>query len=106
GPYITDYPEQVWLAGIMQGWCLKCNAPPDHLDRPISHRRTHEKTDFLVGAWDPGTLWNDFGIHADVIPFTHGFPRADIHELLTPDLLLRFAAMFYSTIPFASRADT
>lgn len=20
-------------------------------------------------------------------PFTHGFPRADIHELLTPDLL-------------------
>jgi hypothetical protein len=83
GPYIADYPEQVWLAGIVQGWCPKlvsdlcyhvgvlkydrCNAPPDHLDRPISHRRTHEKTDFLVGAWDPGTLWNDFGIRADVV---------------------------------------
>ena len=23
GPYITDYPEQVWLAGIVQGWCPK-----------------------------------------------------------------------------------
>lgn len=23
GPYIADYPEQVWLAGIVQGWCPK-----------------------------------------------------------------------------------
>ena len=23
GPYITDYPEQVWLAAIVQGWCPK-----------------------------------------------------------------------------------
>lgn len=23
GPYIADYPEQVWLSGIVQGWCLK-----------------------------------------------------------------------------------
>lgn len=21
GPYIADYPEQVWLSGIVQGWC-------------------------------------------------------------------------------------
>jgi hypothetical protein len=21
GPYIADYPEQVWLAGIVQTWC-------------------------------------------------------------------------------------
>ena len=21
GPYIADYPEQVWLAGIVQYWC-------------------------------------------------------------------------------------
>ena len=21
GPYIADYPEQVWLAGIVQNWC-------------------------------------------------------------------------------------
>ncbi|KAH9991215.1 hypothetical protein BJV74DRAFT_795951 [Russula compacta] len=36
---------------------------------------------------DPGTLWSDFGICADIVPFTHGFPQADIHKLLTPDLL-------------------
>ena len=23
GPYIADYQEQVWLAGIVQGWCPK-----------------------------------------------------------------------------------
>jgi hypothetical protein len=23
GPYIADYPEQVWLGGIVQGWCPK-----------------------------------------------------------------------------------
>jgi hypothetical protein len=23
GPYITDYPEQVWLAGIVSNWCVK-----------------------------------------------------------------------------------
>ncbi|KAJ6448828.1 hypothetical protein C8R45DRAFT_1057369 [Mycena sanguinolenta] len=87
GPYIADYPEQVWLACIVQNWCPKCDAKPHHLDAPGAHRRTHEKTDFLIASWDPGTLLDDFGIRADVVPFTHGFPRADIHELLTPDLL-------------------
>jgi hypothetical protein len=60
--------------------------------------------EFLIGAWEPGTLWTDFGVCADVVvhsytpsllhsikrslqPFTHEFPRADIHELLTLDLL-------------------
>lgn len=23
GPYIANYPEQVWLAGIVYGWCPK-----------------------------------------------------------------------------------
>jgi hypothetical protein len=23
GPYIADYPEQVWLSGVVQGWCPK-----------------------------------------------------------------------------------
>jgi Plavaka transposase len=23
GPYIADYPEQVWLAGVVSGWCPK-----------------------------------------------------------------------------------
>ncbi|KAJ7470114.1 hypothetical protein B0H11DRAFT_1730665 [Mycena galericulata] len=87
GPYIADYPEQVWLACIVQNWCPKCDAKPDNLDAPGARRRSHEKTDFLITCFDPGTLWDDFGIRSDVVPFTHGFPRADIHELLSPDLL-------------------
>lgn len=23
GPYIADYPEQVWLTGIVSNWCPK-----------------------------------------------------------------------------------
>ncbi|KAF8200370.1 hypothetical protein BJ912DRAFT_1020063 [Pholiota molesta] len=54
GPYIADYPEQVWLAGVVQGWCPKCEANPKDLDAN---------------------------------PFMHGFPCADIHVLLSHDLL-------------------
>ncbi|KAL1663475.1 hypothetical protein GGF50DRAFT_115990 [Schizophyllum commune] len=87
GPYIADYPEQVWLAGIVQGWCPKCDASPDDLDGEGARRRTHEKTDFLISTFDPGILWSDFGVRVDVVPFTYEFPRANIHELLSPDLL-------------------
>ncbi|KIM80298.1 hypothetical protein PILCRDRAFT_9821 [Piloderma croceum F 1598] len=87
GPYIADYPEQVWLAGIVQGWCPKCDAHPKNLDAAGARRRTRAKTDFLISSWDPGTLWTDFGIRADIVPFTHCFPRADIYDLLSPDLL-------------------
>jgi hypothetical protein len=55
-------------------------------------------------CFDSGTLWDDFGVRSDVVvsvsffldinwfsknlqPFTSFFPRADIHELLSPDLL-------------------
>lgn len=24
GPYIADYPEQVLLAGVVNGWCVRC----------------------------------------------------------------------------------
>ncbi|KAH9069689.1 hypothetical protein EDB83DRAFT_2505890 [Lactarius deliciosus] len=87
GPYIADYPEQVYLAGIVSKWCAKCDATPDKLDSGIGHRRTHEKTDYLIDNFSPGVLWDAFGIYKDVVPFTHSFPRADIHELLAPDLL-------------------
>jgi hypothetical protein len=23
GPYIADYPEQVWLGGVVYNWCAK-----------------------------------------------------------------------------------
>ncbi|KAJ6512460.1 hypothetical protein C8R45DRAFT_1206566 [Mycena sanguinolenta] len=88
GPYIADYPEQVWLGCEVQGWCPKCDASPANLDAPGTRRlRSHRKTDFLITCFDPGTLWDDFGIRSDIVPFTHDFPWAEIYELLSPDLL-------------------
>ncbi|KAF8156943.1 hypothetical protein B0H34DRAFT_711270 [Crassisporium funariophilum] len=89
GPYIADYPEQVWLAGIVQGWCPKCEARPNNLDGNFNatRRRRHEQTDLIIECFDPGTVWDYYGIRTDVVPFTHSFPQADIHVLLSPDLL-------------------
>ncbi|KAJ6468111.1 hypothetical protein C8R47DRAFT_1302846 [Mycena vitilis] len=67
GPYIADYPEQVWLSSVVQNWCPKCDAKPHHLDTAGARRRNHEKTDFLITCFDPGILWSDFGIRADVV---------------------------------------
>ncbi|KAF9552778.1 hypothetical protein CPC08DRAFT_768043 [Agrocybe pediades] len=89
GPYIADYPEQVWLACIVQNWCPKCDAHYKTLDDNFdsTHLRSHERTDFIINAFDPGIVWEKHGIRPDVVPFTHGFPRADIHTMLSPDLL-------------------
>ncbi|KAH9965583.1 hypothetical protein BJV74DRAFT_869979 [Russula compacta] len=86
GPYIADYPEQALLACIVQGWCPKCTAPADNLDAE-SGRRSHAHTDALLEQYSLKILWDDYGIVGDIIPFTAGFPRADIHELLCSDLL-------------------
>ncbi|KAI0643083.1 hypothetical protein C8Q79DRAFT_1002821 [Trametes meyenii] len=86
GPIIADYPEQVYLSGIVQGWCAKCQAPKNELDS-ADDPRFREHTHALLDTFDPGTLWDVFGIVDDVKPFTSYFPRADIHELLAPDLL-------------------
>ncbi|EIW77696.1 hypothetical protein CONPUDRAFT_108937 [Coniophora puteana RWD-64-598 SS2] len=87
GPYIADYPEQVLLSGIVQGWCPKCFAFPDDLDGGDPLLRTQALTETYVRAFRPTTCWDDFGIIADVVPFTNDFPRADIHELIAPDIL-------------------
>ncbi|KAG2124069.1 hypothetical protein BD769DRAFT_1628798 [Suillus cothurnatus] len=63
GPYIADYEEQVLLACI----------------------RVH--TDTLIEECDHGKLWDEYGIIAQLVPFTNDYPRADIHELIAPDLL-------------------
>ena len=83
----------------------RCNAKWDNLDDNIAGRRSHELTCSLVAALDKNSLWDDYGIVSDIMvcsgwlsnfclpspcfsqPFTHGFSRADIHELLSPDLL-------------------
>ncbi|KAJ6626485.1 hypothetical protein B0H10DRAFT_2302293 [Mycena sp. CBHHK59/15] len=86
GPYIADYPEQVLLACTVQGWCARCTASNKDLDGP-SGRRSQAHTEALFDVFDHKTLWDDYGVIPDVLPFTWTFPRADIHELLSPDLL-------------------
>ncbi|KAF7333067.1 hypothetical protein MVEN_02371300 [Mycena venus] len=76
GPYIADYPEQALLTCIVQGYCPR-NSP----------RRCAEHTDALLEGCTLKELWDDFGIVGDIIPFTADFPRADIHELISMDLL-------------------
>lgn len=29
--------------------------------------RSHEKTEFLISVWDPGILWDKFGIRAEIV---------------------------------------
>jgi hypothetical protein len=84
GPYIADYPEQVYLSGTVQNWCptyvhtlvtlLKsshqcnsCDAPAKDLDCRQGHPRSHEKTDFLISEFNSGILWGEFGIRSDVV---------------------------------------
>ncbi|KAF9038038.1 hypothetical protein BJ165DRAFT_1416799 [Panaeolus papilionaceus] len=81
-PYIADYPEQVLLACIVQNWCA----------RQLRHgedgcRQSHELTEALMDVMGSTKLWDDYGIVSGIMPFTHQFPCADIHELLSPDLL-------------------
>ncbi|KAL6297966.1 hypothetical protein BKA93DRAFT_820601 [Sparassis latifolia] len=79
GPYIADYPEQVLLACIVSGWY--------NLDGPGYGWRCREHTELLVEELELGVLWDEYGLVGDIVPFTNDFPRADIHELLSPDLL-------------------
>ncbi|KAF9237764.1 hypothetical protein BU15DRAFT_88600 [Melanogaster broomeanus] len=86
GPYIADYEEQVLLACIVRGWCPKCLANRENLDEDALHR-CRDYTEALVEEGTLGELWDDFGIVGDLVPFTNDFPRADIHQLIAPDIL-------------------
>ncbi|KAH8994189.1 hypothetical protein EDB92DRAFT_1934362 [Lactarius akahatsu] len=41
----------------------------------------------IVTNWCAKYLWKLYGVVGDVEPFTNDFPRADVYELLSPDLL-------------------
>ncbi len=82
GPFIADYPEQVYLSGVVSGWCPKwvhsrlprpsislpcrCRAYPDKLDEAGSPRfRAHDEA--CMETFSPRVLWDVFGINADVV---------------------------------------
>ncbi|KAF7297024.1 hypothetical protein MIND_00934900 [Mycena indigotica] len=86
GPDIADYPEQALLTGIVQGYCPICLSPADDLDRD-SPMRSCEHTAALLETLTLKEMWDNYGVVGDIIPFTADFPRADIHELISVDLL-------------------
>ena len=86
GPYIADYPEQVLLTCIVQGWCprqailafminciphffpCRCQGSKKDLDGELSkYPRSREFTEELVKNLPVMTLWKEFGIIPDVV---------------------------------------
>ncbi|KAF8269032.1 hypothetical protein EI94DRAFT_1771396 [Lactarius quietus] len=89
GPYISDYPEQVWVMGIILGWCAHyiLNFFCYQNLNSMGHPRRWLKMDYLIKKFDARILWDAFGIYEDVMPFTYNFPHANIHKLISSDLL-------------------
>ncbi|KAF8256651.1 hypothetical protein EI94DRAFT_1774955 [Lactarius quietus] len=85
GCYIADYPEQALLACVVQGWCPRCTTQSEGLI--CGKHCSQELTNALVNAVDLDTLWYQYGIVVNVTPFTSEFPWADIHEIISPDIL-------------------
>ena len=65
---------------------LSCTALPADIDGAAS-AGTKELTNALLKEFDSATLWDEYGVDMEIIPFTCNFPRADIHELISSDLL-------------------
>ncbi|KAG1876353.1 hypothetical protein F4604DRAFT_1880643 [Suillus subluteus] len=84
GPYIADYPEQALFRTGVQS---TCTVPADSLNDGTYGQRSHDHTEVLVEEFELGVLWDEYGLVGDIMPFTNYFPRADIHELLSPDIL-------------------
>ncbi|KAI9431608.1 hypothetical protein H4582DRAFT_2084787 [Lactarius indigo] len=84
--FIADYPEQVMLTGIIQGWCPKCTALPTNLD-VYAVPRTPNYMETLRDLLNSKTLWDEYRIDDDIVPFTSNFPRANIYQMISPDLL-------------------
>ncbi|KAG2072852.1 hypothetical protein BDR04DRAFT_1127448 [Suillus decipiens] len=87
-PYIADYPEQVLLSGVVQGWCPKCLADQRDLDSDepcLCWCKKHRE--FLIEELEYGKLWDEYGIVSDLVPFMNNYPQVDIHNLISPDIL-------------------
>jgi hypothetical protein len=83
---------------------FRCTAPFNDLDGDGYVSRSRDHTELLVEGLELGVLWDEYGLVGDIVvstvlsffaltishflqPFTNDFPRADIHEVMAPDLL-------------------
>ncbi|KIJ67663.1 hypothetical protein HYDPIDRAFT_25142 [Hydnomerulius pinastri MD-312] len=95
-----SYHHRVCVAGVQgavsqtpatqspetQLFCYRCLATRNNLDAD-THTRCREFTEALFEESTLAILWEEYGIVGDLVPFTNDFPRADINQLITPDLL-------------------
>jgi len=57
----------LWIHNYLQYLRARCDAKPDNLDAGGARLRSQIKTELLINSWDPGILWTDFGVRADII---------------------------------------
>jgi hypothetical protein len=83
GPYIADYPEQVLLTCIVQGWCARyvlfilyvflisnfcrCTSPPCDFEGSGYVHRSREHTELLAAGLELGVLWDEYGLLGDLV---------------------------------------
>ncbi|KAI5989293.1 hypothetical protein EDD15DRAFT_2198580 [Pisolithus albus] len=91
GPYIADYEEQALVTCIVRNWCprtlARCLAYRNNLDDDNALHRCRDHAEMLIAEFALDALWNEYGIVGELVPFTNDFLRADIYELIAPDLL-------------------
>ena len=96
--YVADYPEQCLVTCSKYGTCVKCKAKATELDHPTSHeKRTQQWTQTIIEEGKQKSNGSQKAFHTycmshDVAgsvfkPFWDGFPLADIHRAITPDVL-------------------
>ncbi|KDQ55428.1 hypothetical protein JAAARDRAFT_195807 [Jaapia argillacea MUCL 33604] len=82
GPFIADYPEQVVLAGIVQGWCPRCRATPEQLGG-LGEPQFEAHTDVLIDGFDPGWAWTTYGIDVNVTDRIRPDDTTPMHPMRT-----------------------
>ncbi|KIK20961.1 hypothetical protein PISMIDRAFT_12594 [Pisolithus microcarpus 441] len=87
GPYIADYEEQALLTCIVRNWCPRCLAYRNNLDDDDALHRCRNHAEMLIAEFALDALWNEYGIVGELVPFTNDFIRADIYELIAPNIL-------------------
>ncbi|KAG1867264.1 hypothetical protein DFJ58DRAFT_714463 [Suillus subalutaceus] len=75
-----------FLACIVRSWCPRCMSHRKNLDTKSLYRN-RDHAEALIEEVTSSDLWDEYGIVADLVPFTNDFPRGSIHELIAPDVL-------------------
>lgn len=95
--YVADFPEQCLVTCSKYGTCPKCQRPATDLQNPIpGEPRTHKWTTDIIqdakNSTDTPSQFHDYCMNKEVsgsihTPFWQGFPYANIHLSMTPDVL-------------------